>query len=210
MSEIIKKEDLVEKTSPSEVEEKKGEDKKETPAQDPLKAELERVQKKGEGRTQREKLIYTKKRIEEQLAGLDKEEGKDPTPEEEDDDAPVTIGMLKKLQQQGAVQTAIDMTEDIEDETERELTKYHLTNSIKSTGNPKEDIKLARAIVNSVKNQQILEEVGRKTDAKKHSGGSSAPVKPQKADIELTPQEMQFARPPFNMTKEQIVAARKK
>lgn len=211
MSEIIKQEDIVEKALPSEAEQAEATAKAEAEAkQDPLKAELERVKQKGEGRPKREKLIYTKKRIEEQLADLDKEEGKEPTPEQEDDEAPVTVGMLKKLQQQSAMNNAIDLTEDIEDETERELVKYHLTNSIKTTGSPKEDLNLARAIVNASKNKQILEEAGRKSEAKKFSGAGGAPAKPKEADVELTPQEMQFVRPPFNLTKEQVIASRKK
>jgi hypothetical protein len=42
------------------------------------------------------------------------------------------------------------MADEIKNESERELTKYHLKNSIKSTGNPEEDIKLgAKAYVYS-------------------------------------------------------------
>lgn len=176
--------------------------------QDPLKTELEKVQKK-EGRTHDEKILYKfnelKKEVKER--GLLPEEA-DPV-ETADDDSPVTVGMLKKMQQDAAAKTALQLADDISDETERELTKHHLSNSIRPTGNPSEDLRRARAIVNEVKNRQIVEEITRKTPAKAYSSAGSAPLRQTIIEPELSAEELTFTRPPFNMTKEQILKTRK-
>lgn len=204
MSENIKKEDLIEKkdeTSSSTVEE-----------QDPLKVELEKVQRTG--KTEAEKAAYSLKKNAERAVEL----GIDPAEVlglkadvviDEDDDRPVTVGMLKKIQQNSAEKSALQLADDISNETERELTKYHLQNSIKSTGIPTEDMRRARALVNATKNSQILEEAERKTSARNHSSASGVDAKNTEIQGELTPQEKQFLGKPFNMTREQILKARK-
>jgi len=182
-----------------------------TAEQESLKKELERVRQKGEGRTKLEKLIYTQKRIEQQIreekeaAGLLHEEVDD-TPQ--DDDSPMTLRMWKEIQQRNAAQSAMQLVEEIPNEVERELTRYHLKNSVKSSGNPQEDLKLARAIVNAAKNQQIIEEIQRKAPANNYSSGSSAPAKVS-MDEELTADEISVMRQ-FKLTKEQVLDARKK
>lgn len=176
--------------------------------QDPLKEELEKVQKK-DGRTELEKAAFSLKKNAERL----KELGGDPSSilgvekdDVEEDDKPVTMGMLKKLQQETASKTAVQLAEAIGNETERELTKYHLENSIKSTGNPQEDFRLAQAIVNSVRNAKIIEESARKPEAKNHSSASGADKKhiPQE---EITAQEQMFMKQ-FGLTKEEVIKAR--
>lgn len=174
--------------------------------QDPLKTELEKVQRKP-GRTKVEKLRYSKKRIEEQLKELGVEDESDDNDEEDEDDKPVTVGMLKKIQSESATKTALQMADEVSNETERELLKHHLQHTINSTGNPEEDFKLAQTLVNAVKNKQITEEVLRKPEVKRNGSGGGAPPKLQK-QVELTPQELSFMKPPFNLTKEQIIAAR--
>lgn len=199
-------------------EEKKVDETSETKTteQDPLKIELEKVQKTG--KTEAEKAAFSLKKNAERAKelGIDpaevlglKQPASETTPDEEDD-KPVTVGMMKKMQQENASKTAVQQAEEIENETERELVKYHLQNTIKSTGNPKEDLKLARAIVNDVKNRQVLEEMGRKNPPKTHSNASGAPAKDNATDIneELTPAEIPFTKPPFNMTKEQVIKTR--
>ena len=214
MSENIKQEDLVEKvvpTSETKVEEEKVEVKTET-EQDPLKTELERVQKSKY--TEKEKAEFTLKKTADRI----KELGGDPnailgigeTEPSEDDDQPLTVGMYKKIQQASASKTALQLADEIQNETERELVQYHLNNSIKSTGIPSEDLKLARALVNAVKNSQVIEEIARKTPAKTHSNGSGANAKDNEVRGELTPQEKLFLGKPFNMTKDQIIKARQK
>ncbi|MEI6532493.1 MAG: hypothetical protein WCO06_01495 [Candidatus Roizmanbacteria bacterium] len=225
MSENIKMEDLVEKVVPTpettEVEEEKVETEAEVETtveveteQDPLKTELERVQRVG--RTEKEKAEFSLKKNAERV----KELGGDPntilgiekeTSEyNEDDDQPLTVGMYKKIQQESASKTALQLADEVQNETERELVKYHLNNSIKSTGNPNEDMKLARALVNAVKNSQIIEESTRKPKAKAYSGSGGVPAKDTEVKGELTEQEKLFLGKPFNMSKDAILKARGK
>jgi len=175
--------------------------------QDPLKTELEKIKSKGEGRTELEKLRYKKQQLEKrekELLGDDSE----PISEEDDDSAPVTVGMLKKIQAQTAAKTALQMTDEIPNEVERELVKYHLQNTIRSTGNPSEDVNLARAIVNAAKNKQVLEMVTSKPTAKSASSASSANAKVEEKPT-LTTEEMEFKRA-FGLSDEQILKSRPK
>ena len=212
----IKQEDLVEKTDSTSEEAQVEETTVETTEQDPLKVELERVQGKAKY-TQEEKTTYKLR----QEAKRAQEMGLDPAEvlgfaknedysADEDDDKPVTVGMLKKIQQESASKNALQLAEDIEDESERELTKFHLQNSIKSTGNPSEDLKLARTLTNAAKNSKILEEVTRKPIAKSHSNASGVDAIDNEVKGELTPQEMLFTKKPLNMTKEEIIKLRPK
>jgi len=214
MANTIKKEDIIEKTdSTSEVAKVEEVKTEPTVEQDPLKAELERVQKnKTGGRTELEKASFSLKKNADRV----KELGGDPSAvlgtetTETDDDKPVTMGMLKKIQQDTAAKTALQMADEVQDETERELLKYHLENTIRSTGNPAEDFKLAQNQVYAVKNAQIIEEIQRKKQPASHSNSTSAPAKNDIVDGELTPQEQLFMKKPFNLTKEQIIKARQK
>lgn len=177
--------------------------------QDTLKEELEKVTG---GRTEEDKATYTFKKQAERLVTL----GIDPLSlinaqkpvQNEDDDAPITKGMLKQIQQEQASKTALQMTDDITNETERELTKFHLQNTIRSTGNPVKDYELAASLVNAVKNKQVIEEIARKAPVKTYSSnGGSAPAK--EVEQPLTNEELKFMRPPFNLSKEKILEARK-
>lgn len=179
--------------------------------QDSLKVELERVQKtpKSEIEKATYSLTNTAKRI--------KELGGDPasilgmtTSVSDDDDAPVTVGMLKKLEHDRAAQSALQLAEAIPNETERELTKFHLENTIRSSGNPSEDLKIARSIVNAAKNQQITEELIRKPQAKTYSSSSGAPARAPEPESDLTKEELSYMKAPFNLSREQVLASRKK
>lgn len=203
MSETIKQEDLIEKTdvTPASTE------------QDPLKVELDRVQKTG--KSEAEKATFSLKKNAERVRelGIDPAEilgirvstGEDT---EIDEDKPVTVGMLKRIQQESAAKSALQLADDIGNESERELTKYHLQNSIRSTGNPSEDLRLARSLTNAAKNGQILDLVIHKPDTKNHSTGSGGPLKVEIDKGELTAAEMKFLGKPFKMTKEEIIKAR--
>ena len=211
--ENIKMEDIVEKPSPTSEEaqvETAVKPEVET-EQDPLKTELEKVQKKSKY-TELEKAEHALKSTAERLKIL----GGDPntilriekeTPDIDEDDTPLTVGMLKKLQQENASKSALEEADEINNETERELVKFHLQNTIKSTGSPKEDLKLARALVNAVKNTQIIEEVNRKTPPKTYSNSSGAPAK-QEVEVTYSQAELDMMKPPFNITPAQILAAR--
>jgi len=183
-----------------------------TTEQDPLKEELERVQ--NTGRTEKEKAEFSLKKNAERL----KELGGDPNSilgleretkieELDEEDKPLTVGMYKKMQQDTASKTAIQLAEEITNETERELAKWHLQNTIKSTGNPTKDLELAMNQVNAVKNKQIIEEIGRKGQAKTHSTSSSAPAN-QIVEEDLTEDEIKLMNW-SGMTKEEVLKARK-
>lgn len=177
-------------------------------SQDPLKKERERIEKKGEGRTHKEKLLFSKKKIDEELAKLNEDEGVTETDLDVDDAKPLTVGDLKKFRREEAKHTALQMADDIDDEDERELTKHHLSHTIKPSGNPTEDLKNARTLVNSTKNQQIIEDVNRKRDPKNHASGAGAGAK--KTDDVFTPtaEELSFMRN-FGLTEKDILNARK-
>lgn len=171
-----------------------------TDAQDPLKKELNKIDKKQF--TRRERLNFEKKKIDEQLTKLDADEGVKP-----DDNTPVTVGMLKKKEQETALKTALDLAEDIEDTDERELTKHYLKDRVVPTGNAQEDLKFARAAVNSLRNAQLAEEAERKRNPQKFANSPGAPGK--KGDV-FTPtaEEAVFMRPPYNLSQADIIKAR--
>lgn len=204
----IKLEDITEEeVSTSETEHEETE-------QDPLKQELDKV--KG-GRTEEEKASYTFRKQAERLNALGIDPMKalglnakpEPSDEENEDDKPVTLGMLKKINQESTSKTALELANEIQHESERELVKYHLQNTIRSTGNPQKDLELARSIVNAVKNGKVVEEITRKPPTKTYSsnGGASQRSEPE---IELSNEEQQYMKAPFYLTKEQIIASRQK
>jgi len=194
-----------EKMAPSAEELEKAEaDTKaaEAASQEALKIELEKVNK---GKfTKRERLEFEKKKIDEQVAKLNEEEGITSV----DDDTPVTVGMLDKLNKEKSKKTALDLAESIKDETERELAKHYIQNRIVPSGNPEEDVKLARAAINSLKNAQIAEELARKGN----NGKPFAPSNPAKHETVFTPtpEETVFMSAPYNMTKDEVIKARQK
>ncbi len=184
----------------------------ETSEQDPLKTELDKV--KSSGKTEAEKAQFSLKKNADKVREL----GGDPAEilgikpverGESDDDRPLTVGEYKKIQASQNAKTALQLADEIPDQSERELAKYYLENRIVPSGNPQEDLRDARRMVNSVKNEQIIAEQNRKNPAKNHSSGSSAPLKQIQKEAELTPVEIQYMKPPFNLTKEQIIKARK-
>lgn len=193
------------KAQEQEAEARRAEEEAEKARQDEsLKKELDKVQKAKLGK--RERLEFAKKKIEEQLKN---DFGGEYTPDE-DDDTPVTKGELKKLEQEKAKKTALQIAESIEDETERELTKHYLENRIVPSEDPEDDVKLARVAVNAVKNAQIAEELARKGSGKAHASAPGAPAMQSGGVFEPTPEELVFMNPPYSLSKEMIIANRKK
>jgi len=168
----------------------------------PVEAELEKVETRK--RSKLEKLEFTKKRIEDQIAQERKEQGI----ESNDLDKPLTLADLQAFENEKAITSALSLADDIENEHERKLTRFHLENTIKPSGDPQTDFRNARLLVESVKNKQLLEEVGRASKPKGHSSAPSAPMK-QKANDELTKEETDLMKG-FGLTKEQVIAARGK
>jgi len=127
-----------------------------------------------------------------------------------DKDAPLTVGMYEQMQKNQSQQTSIQLAEQITDPHERELTIKYLQTRIIPSGDAEDDLRFARQAVNSVKNGQIVEEISRTTAARTHSSGAGAPANPTPKPVELTPEEQQFTRAPFNMTVAEVIAARPK
>lgn len=199
--------EIKEEVSPAETVVEESERETSEPSQSPIKKELDKAR---QPRSKREKLLYTKKRIDEQLAELDDEDGTTQTPIDEDENKPVTVGMLKARERDIAKRTALSLADDIEDDDERELTKHYLQTRIVPSGNPKEDLRLARAAVNSLKNEQIVAETTRRRSvARTSSSGSGAPALPPEDVFTPTSDEAALMRPPFSLTVDDIKKARK-
>lgn len=173
-------------------------------SQDPIKRELERVGEKKLSKIER--LHFAKKKIEEQLSELDEESGIKAIIGE-DDDEPLTVGKFKQMQKDQGKKNALDLADEIEDESERDLTKHYLENRIIPSGDAESDVKLARAAVNSLKNAQIAEEMARKGSAKGKPSSPGSPARHDKA-FEPTEEERVFMSPPYNLSKEEIIKAR--
>ncbi len=177
---------------------------------DPLKEEAERVKKEKEGKTELEKALYTRNQIDKRIKELQGDTEVPEVPEDADDNAPVTVGMLKKLEQDKAAKTALTLAEEqIKDSTELELVKHHLENSVKPSGNAVADLQKARAIVNETKNRMIAEEATRRQDPNRYSKGTGGPGPAPEGVFTPTAEESMYMRPPFNVKKDQIIAARK-
>lgn len=186
----------------------------ETP-KDPIDEELERARK--QPRTEAEKAAFTLKKNADRARelGLKPEEilGFDasgaPIVEDEDDSKPLTRGDLKAMRREEAQKTSLSLADKIEDSRERELTKHYLETKIRPSGDAEQDLKDARALVNSVKNSQIATEINRTKEPRRTSSSSGAPAKVE-APVELTAEELSFTRPPFNMTPAAVIATRPK
>jgi hypothetical protein len=173
----------------------------------PLQAELDRVEQHRSGRTKREKLEFTLSRVQQQLAELDGEAGVDTTIEVDKTKA-VTFADLERIEHDRENRRAVDMAESIQDDVERKLTIHYLENTIRPSGNAETDLANARAIVNAKRNALIAEEASRGTRPNSFVSAPGAPMRPAQEVFEPTAQEAQFMRAPFNLTKEDIIAAR--
>lgn len=128
--------------------------------------------------------------------------------EELSDDKPLTVGDFRKLQKEDAHKTALQLADELP-ETERDEVKTLLESRIVPSGNAEEDLRLARAAVNATHNAQIAELISNRTAPKKTAAGGSADI-PAQTEFTPTPAELVFMKPPYNMTKEQILANRPK
>lgn len=181
--------------------------------QDPLKVELERVKSKKTPQEKAKDSLYFNAQKAKEL-GIDVAEVLGIKPKEEvvdEDEKPITRKELEELLLKTrlveTVKTAEQLALEIEDETERELTLFHINNTIKSTGDAKEDLRLARALTNSVRNTQILEEVSRKPQAKTHSSASGAGSTEVKPIVTLTQEEKAYLATGL-ITQDEILLAR--
>jgi len=181
--------------------------------EDPLKIELEKVKsRKTPQEKAKDSLFFNAQKAKE--LGIDVAEVLGIKPKEEEyneDEKPVTRKELEELlfksRQAEASKTAEQLATEIQDETERELTLFHIQNTIRSTGDPKEDLKLARALTNSVKNTQIIEEATRKPQAKTHSSATSGSTTTSEPEVTFTQEELTFLAT-GHITKEEILLER--
>ena len=173
----------------------------------PLQAELDRVEQHKSGRTKLEKLEFTLNRVQQQIAEHKAEAGVDATVEV-DKTKTVTFADLDRIEHDRENRRAVDMAESITDDVERKLTIHYLENTIRPSGNADTDLANARAIVNAKRNALIAEEASRGTRPNSFVSAPGAPMRPAQEVFEPTAQETQFMRAPFNLTKEDIIAAR--
>lgn len=150
---------------------------------DPIQEELEKVEK-GK-RTQREKLEYTKQRVEQQLAEL----------ENEDENRPLTVKEFRALQAETANKTARQLVDSIdESDAYKALVKHHLESTIRPSGDAQTDLLNARRLVDGVKNRQLAEEATRAAGARTSPSSPSAPPKDKGKEPELTAEQQRFAK----------------
>lgn len=157
-----------------------------------LKKNLERAKELG---VDVESIVGTKAHIE--------------TNADDEDSKPVTVGMLREIQKNDAQKSAIQMADDITDEETRDTVKKYLSDNIRPSGNADADFRLALAAASAGKNAQVLAEVNRYTPAKRTASGGSAPAHVE-SEFVATPEEARMMQPPWNLSKEKVLAARKK
>lgn len=180
------------------------------PSHDAIKEERRNIEQKGSA-TKKDRLLYAHGQIAEQLKEFGIQVGSIAPDSEVDKDTPITVGMLQDLQKKQGQETALQMADqEIADEDERIVTKNYLETRIVPSGDPKADLAAARALTNSLKNSKIAEEISRKTSPANYSTGGGAPAKPPEAAFEPTSQELVFMNPPYNLTQNEIVEARKR
>lgn len=190
--------------------------------EDPIKAELERVKGQTHGKTPQEKAAFAFKLQAQKLKeqGIDVADilGIKPQTEEvedsEEEEKPLTRKDLEAIlsQVKPKEKTASELANEIESESERELTLYYLDNVIKSSGNAAEDLRNAKTMVNSVRNSKILEMNSLRPEAKTYSSASSVEIKKTTDNIQLTPEEnmfyLQSKKDGIPMSKEEILKMR--
>ena len=192
----------------------------ETPVEvnDSLKAELDKVRQKSSPKSEEEKAEYTFKSVARRLQDL----GKDPAEllgikreeEVEEDDKPLTRKDLEAIMSkigQPNQKSAIDMVNEISNETERELHQYYLENVIKPSGNPVDDFNNAKAMVESITLRKQLELQNLRPGVKTHSSASSVQINTQQVNLELSADEkMLLDHSKGLLTKDDILNSRKK
>lgn len=158
-------------------------------------------------RTEKDKAIFTIKKQAERLQelGVDPAEviGKKPT--SSDSEVPEWYRQEKAKEK---TQSALEMADRLPDEETREQVKVYLQTRIVPSGNPDQDFKDALGAVSASKNKQILEEIGRATTPRTVAAGGSADAKLEQEFVP-TEEEARFMKPPYSLSKEAILKARK-
>lgn len=145
-----------------------------------------------------------------QELGEEDDEGTPDDDDEIDPDKPLTLKDLQRIEAGKAKKTAEQLAAALPDDEERKAVQDALKNSINPTliaHNPQQAFEQARAIANGTRNAKIIEEAGRKKTIVNRGNGSGAPPRVDDS-FEPTAEEARYMKPPFSMTKEEIVAAR--
>lgn len=108
-----------------------------------------------------------------------------------------------------AQQTALQMADSVADAETKEKVKELLKSRIVPSGNPEQDFRDALGLASSGKNKQIIEEISRYTAPRTVATGGNIPPKFEEEFLP-TEQERIFMAPPYNVSKEKIIEARKK
>lgn len=167
-----------------------------------------------EKRTEKEKAVFTLKGTAQRLKDL----GEDPLkilgiqPEtkvssELSDDTPLTVGALRELQRQDTKRSALQMANDISDEAERDEV-ISILNRLEPSGDAQSDFNLAQNAANAQRAKRIADEQARRTQPRRTAAGGSSPA-PVETEFTPTAEEMVFMRPPYNLSKDKIIARRK-
>lgn len=142
--------------------------------------------------------------------GEDDDTDTDEDDDEIDPDKPLTLRDLQRIDAGKAHKTAKELAAAVTDPDERKAIQEALANSINPSlisSNPQRAFAEARAIANGARNTKIIEEANRKGRTQNRASGSGAPAKVDDT-FEPTAEEARYMKPPFNMTKEEIAAAR--
>lgn len=167
------------------------------------------------GRSEKEKAEFALKKNAERLAEL----GGDPADvlnirptisidSELTDDTPLTVGTFRQIQKEDAHKTALQLADELP-EDERDEVKDLLQHRIVPSGNAEEDLRVARVLANGAHNAQVIDHISKRTAPKQTAAGGTQ-VAPSVPEFVPTPDEAALMKPPFNVTKEQILAKRPK
>ncbi len=194
------------------MEEEKKESAAVTPAADEGKTSAPSHESKY---TEKEKAEFSLKKNAERL----KELGGDPhtvlgtkpldVSADDEDDKPVTVGMLRDIQRKDATKTALQMADDLEDPDRKAAVKDFLSHNIVPSGNAEKDYKIALAAASADKNSEVVAEIQRYQQAKRTASGGTIPA-PHSQEFKPTPEESRMMQKPYNLSKEKIIDARKR
>lgn len=104
--------------------------------------------------------------------------------------------------------TSLQLADAIADDDLKEKVKSNLGRIVPSD-NPEEDFRLALGAASSSKNKQVLEEMNRYSKPRVVASGSSQPIHVEEEFVP-TAEEASLMKPPWNLSKEKILANRKK
>ncbi len=154
------------------------------------------------------KMAYLKADLEKLGVSTDDEDEDDGEidPLEIDPDKPLTMRDMQRMERQKSFKDAEAMVNSITDAPSRDAVKAALRRIVPS-GDSQKDFTDAVAIANREKNSKILEEIQRKGTPPQHRSGAGSPGPEPESEFVPTAEEAKMMKG-FNLTKEQVLAAR--